>query len=333
MGRKGEAKSAYKQASLYSTVYYGQLAREKLGLGRVPEEIDSGKASSAAEAKAEKDEVVRAFKIMTKAGSQNDLYMFLWSFAQRFDSTDEMNAVASVVWDAGGATMAVRLAKAAAARNVDIDSWGYPIRALPDWKQIGKPVEKPLVFALARQESEFNPKAGSKVGAQGLMQIMPGTAKLIAKQHGIKHNPGKLMDPEYNVKLGAAHLGDLIADHGGSYVLTLVSYNAGPRRSREWVAGIRRPPHRRSRPHRLGRIDPLPGDAPICAEGAAEPACLPLAPRPQDGAADDGGPGARLPRGRPERRLDLQGGGRGRPAPRRPACAKISITDLLTGCN
>ncbi len=236
MGQKGEAKAAYKQASVYSTIYYGQLAREKIGLGKVPEEIESGEASAAARSKVDKDEVVRAFKIMAEAGTKNDLYMFLWSFANRFDTTDEMNAVAAIAWDEGGATMAVRLAKAAAQNNVDIDSWGYPVRALPDWKQIGKPIEKPLVFALARQESEFNPNAGSKVGAQGLMQIMPGTAKLIAKQHGIKYNPSQLMNPELNVKLGAAHLGDLVADHGGSYVLTLVSYNAGPRRSREWIA-------------------------------------------------------------------------------------------------
>jgi len=235
MGDKGSAKAAYRQASAYSTIYYGQLAREKIGLGKVPEEIESGEASSAAQAKVSKDEVVRAFQIMKEAGTQADLYMFLWSFANRFDSTDEMNAVASIVWDAGGATMAVRLAKAAAQQNIDIDSWGYPVRALPDWKQIGKPIEKPLVFALARQESEFNPNAGSKVGAQGLMQIMPGTAKLIAKQHGIKYNPSQLMNPVVNVTLGAAHMGDLVSDHDGSYVLTLVSYNAGPRRSREWI--------------------------------------------------------------------------------------------------
>ena len=111
------------------------------------------------------------------------------------------------------------------------------MRALPEWKQIGRPVERSLVFALSRQESEFNPTAGSKVGAQGLMQIMPATAKLIAKRYGLKYHSGVLTgDPSYNVKLGAAHLGDLIADFGGSYVLTLVAYNAGPRRSREWVA-------------------------------------------------------------------------------------------------
>jgi soluble lytic murein transglycosylase len=235
MGRKGDAKASYRQASAYTTVYYGQLARERIGLGKVPEEIESGKASAAARQAIAEDEVVRAFKIMSAAGAKGDLFMFLWSFANRFGSTDEMNAVADVVWDAGGAYMAVKLSKAAAQRNIDIDSWGYPVRALPDWKQIGRPVEKPLVYALSRQESEFNPNAGSTAGAQGLMQIMPGTAKLIAKQHGIAYKPSQLLNPQLNVQLGAAHLGDLIAKHGGSYVLTLVSYNAGPRRSREWI--------------------------------------------------------------------------------------------------
>jgi soluble lytic murein transglycosylase len=236
MGRKADAAAAYRDAAQYPTVYYGQLAREKIGRGAVPEEIASGAASAAAQSKIDKDEVVRAFKMVAEAGGKNELYMFLWAFANRFNTVDEMNAVADVAWTEGGATMAVRLAKAAAQRNLDIDAWGYPIRALPDWKQIGRPVERPLVFALSRQESEFNPTAGSKVGAQGLMQIMPGTAKLIAKQYGLRYSSEMLMDPDYNVKLGAAHLGDLIDDFGGSYVLTLVAYNAGPRRSREWLA-------------------------------------------------------------------------------------------------
>jgi soluble lytic murein transglycosylase len=236
MGRKADAKGLYREASQYTTIYYGQLAREKIGLGKVPEEIPSGKASGAAQARIDKDEAVRAFKMVAEAGGKAQLPMFLWSFANRFDTVDEMNAVADVVWSEGGAYLSVKLAKAAAQRNLDIDSWGYPIRALPDWKQIGKPVERPLVFALSRQESEFNPTAGSRVGAQGLMQIMPGTAKLIAKQHGLKYREGMLTgDPAMNVKMGAAHLGDLIHQFGGSYVLTLVAYNAGPRRSREWL--------------------------------------------------------------------------------------------------
>ena len=102
---------------------------------------------------------------------------------------------------------------------------------------MGKPVEHALVFGLSRQESEFDPQAGSTAGAQGLMQIMPATARLIAKAHGVSYKKSKLTaDPAYNVKLGAAHLGDLIEENGGSYVLTLVAYNAGPRRVREWLA-------------------------------------------------------------------------------------------------
>ena len=236
LGRDGDAASHYREAAQNTTVYYGQLAREKLGRGKVPEEIESGEASASAQAKIDRDEVVRAFKIVAETGRKNDLYMFLWSFANRFKTTDEMNAVASVVWGEGGPHLSVKLAKAAAQQGIDIDSWSYPIRALPDWKTVGKPVEKALVFGLSRQESEFNPTAGSRVGAQGLMQIMPGTAKLIAKRYGLSYAAGKLIsDPAYNVKLGAAHLGDLVSDFGGSYVLTLVAYNAGPRRSREWV--------------------------------------------------------------------------------------------------
>lgn len=235
-GDKDAARDAYKQASQYSTIYYGQLAREKIGLGDKPERIESGDTTAAARATVDGDEVMRAFRLMAQAADKSQLHMFLWSIASRFDSAAEMNAAANVIHQVGGTTMALRLAKAAGQRNVDIDSYSYPLRGLPEWKQIGKPVEKALVFGLSRQESEFDPNAGSKAGAQGLMQLMPGTAKIIARQHGLSYVHSKLTgDPAYNVKLGAAHLGDLIQDFGGSYVLTLVAYNAGPRRAREWV--------------------------------------------------------------------------------------------------
>jgi soluble lytic murein transglycosylase len=176
--------------------------------------------------------------------------MFVWPLASRFNSVDEMNAVAALTKQQGGTTMALRLAKVAAQRDIDIDDWAYPVKALPSWKQMGKSVEASLVYGLSRQESEFDPRAGSKAGAQGLMQIMPGTAKLISKQYRMPYEPAKLMgDPAYNVKLGAAHLGDLIADYNGSYVLTLVAYNAGPRRVKEWVAEYGDP--------RGGKVDPI----------------------------------------------------------------------------
>src|SRR5262249_45553495 len=150
---------------------------------------------------------------------KRELNMFVSAFANRFKSVEDMNAAASFASDAGGAVLALRVAKAAAAKDLDIDYWGYPTRAMPNWSQVGPPVEKALVYGLARQESEFDANAGSGAGAQGLMQLMPGTAKLVAKQYRLSFAESKLKDdPAYNVKLGAAHLGDLIAEYNGSYV-------------------------------------------------------------------------------------------------------------------
>lgn len=250
MGDKGSANKAFKSASQHSTIYYGQLAREHVGLGGVPEEIDGGTFSAAARSTVERDEVIRALRLMHQASGKEHIHLFLWSIASRFKSVQEMNAAAAIVHDMAGITMALKLAKLAGQFKVDADSWSYPIRGLPNWKQIGKPVEKALVFALSRQESEFNPQAGSKVGAQGLMQLMPGTARLVARQYRVPYVQSKLKgDPAYNVKLGAAHLADLIEDYNGSYILTLVAYNAGPRRAREWVEEFGDP--------RSAQVDPI----------------------------------------------------------------------------
>jgi soluble lytic murein transglycosylase len=252
MARKNTtaARDAFNKAAQHSTIYYGQLAREHIGLGKVPEKIDSGSPSAAAMERVEKDEVVRAFRLVARAGKKDHLNLFLWSLASRFDNADDMNAVASIVHNAGGLNMALRFAKAAGQRGVDIDSWAYPTKGLPGWKSVGKPIERAMVFGLSRQESEFNAKAGSSAGAQGLMQLLPGTARLVARQHGLPFAAPRLInDPAYNVKLGAAHLADLVAEYRGSYIMTLVAYNAGPRRVTEWIDAFGDP--------RTGEIDPI----------------------------------------------------------------------------
>ena len=125
------------------------------------------------------------------------------------------------------------------------------------------------------------------MGAQGLMQIMPATAKLIARQHKIPYRNGMLTsDPAMNVKMGAAHLGDLIDNFNGSYVLTLVptmqaragrasgpnsSVTCAPARWTRWI-GLRTFHSR---------------NPPICPEGHAEPARLSLTSRTKDRAPND----------------------------------------------
>jgi soluble lytic murein transglycosylase len=250
LGNKANAKAAYRDAAQVPTVYYGQLAREELGLATQPISITGGQPSAAAQARVDNDEVMRAFQMVAQTGRARELNMFMWALSGRFKTSDEMSAVARAMSTAGGPATAVRFAKLAGQKGVDIDYWGYPTKALPDWRQIGPPVERALVYGLSRQESEFDPKAGSRVGAQGLMQLMPGTAKLVAKQYGLSYAPAKLTgDPAYNVRLGSAHLGDLIKEFNGSYILTLAAYNAGPGRSRDWVDDHGDP--------RSGNVDPI----------------------------------------------------------------------------
>jgi soluble lytic murein transglycosylase len=145
----------------------------------------------------------------------------------------------------------VRIAKAALNRGFAVDVYSFPA-ALPSFEALaaGGDVENALLHALTRQESEFNTGAQSPVGARGLMQLMPATARMVASQHKVKFDLSRLTsDPKYNVMLGAAFLDNLISSYRGSYVMAVAAYNAGPGRVRQWVAAFGDP--------RTSAVDPV----------------------------------------------------------------------------
>ena len=91
-----------------------------------------------------------------------------------------------------------------------------------------------LVSAVVREESSYNPLARSRVGARGLMQLMPDTARPMARVRGMAFQEGELLDdPAANIELGSAYLGGLVRDFGDAR-LAVAAYNAGPTRVREW---------------------------------------------------------------------------------------------------
>ncbi len=97
-------------------------------------------------------------------------------------------------------------------------------------------VPQSLVFAIARQESAWEFDARSRVGARGLMQIMPATAKETARKARIGYNKRKLYEPNYNITLGSFYISGLLKQHDNNRALAVAAYNAGPHRVKGWRA-------------------------------------------------------------------------------------------------
>ncbi|RME44565.1 MAG: hypothetical protein D6795_17735 [Deltaproteobacteria bacterium] len=116
----------------------------------------------------------------------------------------------------------------------------YPVAF---WREIGEAtagcgVDPFLVLSIIRQESAFDPRAISRAGAVGLMQIMPKTAREIARKEGRKMRitQESLFSPRLNIELSCAHLRDLLDRHDNDLIRVLAAYNAGERTVRRWWA-------------------------------------------------------------------------------------------------
>ncbi len=96
-------------------------------------------------------------------------------------------------------------------------------------------INKNWIYGIARQESAFMHDARSPVGATGLMQIMPSTAKSISRRMRIKYSSRRLVDPSYNIKLGGHYLQFLLKRYKGNRVLATAAYNAGPGNVKRWL--------------------------------------------------------------------------------------------------
>ncbi|MEI9889468.1 MAG: lytic transglycosylase domain-containing protein [Caulobacteraceae bacterium] len=111
------------------------------------------------------------------------------------------------------------------------------------------PIETALVLGIIRQESGFDARIKSSVGARGMMQLMPSTAKILARRAGVKYRDSMLDDADYNMRLGSSYLGGLVGQFDGSYIMAAAAYNAGPNRPAQWMASCGDP--------RAASVDPV----------------------------------------------------------------------------
>ncbi|MFC0201009.1 lytic transglycosylase domain-containing protein [Paracoccus rhizosphaerae] len=236
LGDPNAARAAYDAAAAYPGVYYGQLAMEKTGAA-LP--ADYARPDPAIETLPDwrgsalrENEIFRAGLWLIASGRRDDAQRFFLHLAETA-APEDIARMSRLMFESGAPWHGLRLAKYSANQGVVWPVAQFPLTGL-EREDLGPPPE--LVMAIARQESEFNHTASSPVGAQGLMQVMAGTAEQVTRQIGLPYDLGRLSsDASYNARIGSQYLTGLADRFGPSVALIASGYNAGPGRPARWL--------------------------------------------------------------------------------------------------
>ena len=230
-GDTAAAQAFWSEGGRYYTAFYGQLSAEKAGQTSIvlpPDPVPT----AADRARFEGRDLVRAARMLADNGQRDLFRTFVLTLDDEVPTAEELALLVDMARLYGDQDLAMRVVRAGAVRGLYLPERGYPVRAVPP--VAGAP-EPALVHAIIRQESGFDPMVRSGPGARGMMQLMPATASNVARKLGMGYSADRLNDPDYNMSLGAAYLGDLVQTFSGSYVMAAAAYNAGPGRPAQWA--------------------------------------------------------------------------------------------------
>jgi len=235
--RPEEARVAWRAAAEHAFTYYGQLAA--LAAGESEAELALRIAATvppAAEpahvAAFARRELAEAARILVAIGDERRARQVLLRMAEIAPDPVDRGLVGSLAVALGQASTGVWIARRVAATSGTVlpdAGWPTPVDPPPG-------IERALAFALIRQESNFEASAVSPAGARGLMQLMPATARAMAKELNEPSLATRLSDPQANMRLGTAYLAKRLTEFDGAVPLALAAYNAGAHRVRQWLS-------------------------------------------------------------------------------------------------
>lgn len=226
------AEPFYGAAARYNTTFYGILAAERMGETRLTLGADPV-ITQADRIRFEGRDAVRAARVLVESGYRDLFRVFVLALDDVLPSAEEEALLVDMVRGYGDQDTSMKVVRAAAQRGFVLPQRGYPVRIPPDTVT---PAEPALVLGITRQESGFDPLVRSGAGARGMMQLMPGTAAIVARKVGVSYSAGQLDDPDYNMRLGSSYLGGMVGNFSGSYVMAIAGYNAGPGRPTQWTS-------------------------------------------------------------------------------------------------
>jgi len=235
----------HKKSALYLSSYYGQLSHAALFGPAKPSNIRDPIILPEKLQSFENDERVRVVRLLHRAELRDFIDVFLARLLADATSEADYLLTARLARETGRYYYAVQANKDVQQKlGRFLPGEGYPtLPSLP----LAVP-EKALVHAIIHRESMFNTEAQSPVGARGLMQLMPATAKAVSREIGQGYTLERLTrDPRYNMTLGSTYLHSMVRRFDGFYPMAMAAYNAGPGRVDQWISAFGDP--------RKGEID------------------------------------------------------------------------------
>tara|TARA_B100001094_G_scaffold329433_1_gene392177 strand:+ start:45 stop:2258 length:2214 start_codon:yes stop_codon:yes gene_type:complete len=235
IGEKKLSTKWYEKASIYLTTYYGQLAHLKIKPNQNFELAEQQKITDEYRKYFYKKDLVKIVHLLDELNKDKYTKSILKYLANDNIINGSEILAAELSTNISRYDFAIQIAKTASYEKRFHNDFNYPIISTPSYINGRKIPETAFILSLIRQESEFDMSANSHAGAQGLMQLMPYTAKLVSKQAKLPYSKSRLTkDPEYNINLGSHYIAGLILEYDGAYPFAAAAYNAGPKRVKYW---------------------------------------------------------------------------------------------------
>lgn len=236
------AKKYFTEAAKYKTNFYGQLATEKiqgnwLSLEQPLIKLEQYISFS-------EQPVLSIIHLLHENGLKKEAYNFTNSLVSSIKTPETALLLAAFATKHQDSASSLQIAKIAKQHQIYLPSLEVPLGAINKTHNYDLNFTA-LLYAVAKQESAFKPQAISSAGASGLLQVMPATAKEVSRKLNIPFSTTKLStDNNYNIKIAAHYLSELLKKFNNSYLLAIMAYNAGPSRIQKWIEKYGDPRHK-----------------------------------------------------------------------------------------
>ncbi|ANI30858.1 lytic murein transglycosylase [Yersinia entomophaga] len=230
-GNKAEGEAILRELTK-ARGFYPMVAAQKLN---IPYPIMVEVATKPDTSLADSPEIARVRELMY--WNMDNLARNEWSYLVASRSKPQQEALARYAFNQKWADLSVQAT--IVAKLWDHLEERFPLAWPQEFRRAteGKGITPSYAMAIARQESAWNPKAQSPVGAAGLMQVMPRTADHTVKLNNISGyvNSSQLLDPVTNIEIGTSYLEEVYQQFGRNRILASAAYNAGPSRVNTWL--------------------------------------------------------------------------------------------------